>query len=481
MGKLREKYNSLSSSLKVSLWFVLCNVIQKAALILTTPIYSRIMSTEQFGEYKVFLSWVDLAVILTTLDIFYSGYNVGMEKFREDRKAYTSAMHGLCFAITSLWVVMLMPFASYLGPKLRISPIQFRMLLLYMYVFPVFQFWSARKKYEYQYKPLIVVTAISSVGTILFGSLAAYFCEAKGDGAIIAKIVVEAVIAIPLFLASVQGIKSLYNKFYWKYALKFNIPLVPHYLSSMILNHSDILMIDMICGKTDAAIYGVAYSVAVIITVVQNAMNSAIIPWMYKKLRENDLAGFAKVTSGVIGAMAVLNLSLMICAPEAVMVMGSSEYSAAVYVIPPITFGVFLTTVYGLFMNIELYYHNNRYAAVASVIAAASNIVMNFFFIREFGYMAAGYTTFASYLLLLIMHFFGLRKVAAKNDLSYRKLFNMKTILMIIFGFAIATVVIFVTYRYIWLRLGLIAMIVILLLTCRKKIGNFTAQFLRRG
>ena len=481
MGKLREKYNSLSPSLKVSLWFVLCNVIQKAALILTTPIYSRIMSTEQFGEYKVFLSWVDLAVILTTLDIFYSGYNVGMEKFRDDRKTYTSAMHGLCFAITTLWVVMLMPFASFLGPQLRISPIQFRMLLIYMYVFPIFQFWSARKKYEYQYKPLIIVTAISSLGTILFGSLAAFFMDEKGDGAIIAKIVVEAVIAVPLLLASVHGIKSLYNKFYWKYALKFNIPLVPHYLSSMILNHSDILMIDMICGKTDAAIYGVAYSVAVIITVVQNAMNSAIIPWMYKKLRENDLDGFAKVTSGVIAAMAVLNISLMICAPEAVMIMGSSEYAEAVYVIPPITFGIFLTTVYGLFMNIELYYHNNKYAAVASAIAAASNIVMNFFFIRQFGYMAAGYTTFASYLLLLIMHFFGLRKVAAKNDLSYHKLFDMKTIMLILIGFAIATVAIFVTYSFIWLRLGLIAMIVILLLTCRKKVGSFVSQFLSRG
>ena len=481
MGSFRTKYNSLSPSVRVSLWFVLCNVIQKAALILATPIYSRIMTTEQFGDYKVFLSWVDLAVILTTLDIFYSGYNVGMEKFRDDRKSYTSAMHGLCFAITTLWVVMLLPFASVLSPLLHISTIQFRMLLIYMYVFPVFQFWSARKKYEYQYKPLIIVTALSSVGTVLFGTLAALLVDEKSDGAILAKIVVEAVIAIPLLLASVRGIRSVYNKFYWKYALKFNIPLVPHYLSAMILNHSDILMIDMICGKTDAAIYSVAYSVAVIITVVQNAMNSAIIPWMYKRLRENDLEGFAKVTSGVIGAMAILNLSLVICAPEAVMIMGSAQYAEAVYVIPPITFGVFLTTVYGLFMNIELYYHNNRFAAVASVIAAASNIMLNFIFIREFGYMAAGYTTFASYLLLLVMHFFGLRKVSAKNNLSYRKLFDIKAILMIILGFAIGTLVISFTYSFIWLRLGLIVIIIVLMIACRKKIGRFAAQFLQKN
>ena len=481
MGKIKEKYHNLSPTVKASFWFVVCNVILKATQILTTPIYSRIMNTEQFGEYKVFLSWVELAAILTTLDIFYSGYNVGMEKFREDRKTYTSAMHGLCFALTSLWVVLLIPFASYLGPLIRITPMQFRMLLLYMYVFPIFQFWSARKKYDYQYKPLILVTAVSSVCTILLGTLAALLMDEKSDGAILAKIVVEAIVAIPLLLASIKGIKNLYHKFYWKYALKFNIPLVPHYLSTMILNHSDILMIDFLCGKTDAAIYSVAYSIAMLMTIIQNAVNSAIIPWMYKKLREKDLTDIAKVTSGVIGAMAVLNIALLTVAPEAVRIMGSSEYADAVYVIPPITFGVFLTAVYGLFVNIEFYYHYNKFAAAASVIAASSNIVMNYVFISQFGYVAAGYTTFASYLLLAVMHFFGLRNVSAKNDHTYKDVIDLKMILMIIFGFAACTAIIFVTYNYIWLRLALLLLIMLLILIERKKIVRFAGRFLRKG
>ena len=481
MGKIREKYHKLSPTAKASLWFVVCNVIQKATQILTTPIYSRIMSTEQFGEYKVFLSWVELAAIFATLDIFYSGYNVGMEKYREDRKTYTSAMHGLCFAITSLWVVLLIPFSSYLGPLIRITPMQFRILLLYMYVFPIFQFWSARKKYDYQYKPLILVTAVSSVCSILLGTLAALLLEEKSDGAILAKVIVEAIVAIPLLLASVKGIKSMFHKFYWKYALKFNIPLVPHYLSTMILNHSDILMIDFLCGKTDAAIYSLAYSIAMLVTIIQNAVSSAIIPWMYKKLREKDLTDIAKVTSGVIGAMAVLNIALLTVAPEAVRIMGSSDYSNAVYVIPPITFGVFLTAVYGLFVNIEFYYHYNKFAAAASVIAATSNIVLNYVCISQFGYMAAGYTTFASYLLLAVMHFFGLKNISARNGHTYKDVIDLKIILMIIFGFAISATIIFFTYNYIWLRLALLLLIMLLILIERRKIVSFAGRFLRKS
>ena len=480
MGKLRNKYNQLSPTVKASFWFVVCNAILKATQILTTPIYSRIMSTEQFGEYKVFLSWVEVAAILTTLDIFYSGYNVGMEKFRDDRKTYTSAMHGLCIALTTLWVVLLIPFASYLGPLLRISPMQFRMLLLYMYVFPIFQFWSARKKYDYQYKPLILVTAISSVCTVLLGTLAALCLEEKSDGAILAKIVVEGIVSLPLLLVSIKGIKSLYHKFYWKYALKFNIPLVPHYLSTMILNHSDIIMIDFLCGKTDAAIYSVAYSIAMLVTIIQNAVSSAIVPWMYRKLREKDLTDITKVTSSVIGSMAILNIALLLVAPEAVRLMGAAEYADAVYVIPPITFGVFLTAIYGQFVNVEFFYHYNKFAATASLIAASSNIVLNYVCISQFGYMAAGYTTFASYLLLAIIHFFGLRNISARNGHSYRDIIDPKAILAIVFGFAIVTVAIFFTYGFVWLRMGLIALIIVSLIISRKKIMKFAERFLRK-
>ena len=37
--------------------------------------------------------------------------------------------------------------------------------------------------------------------------------------------------------------KNFFSKKYWIYALKFNIPLVPHYLSTLFLSQSDRIMI----------------------------------------------------------------------------------------------------------------------------------------------------------------------------------------------------------------------------------------------
>ena len=56
--------------------------------------------------------------------------------------------------------------------------------------------------------------------------------------------------------------KKCFNKEYWRYALSFNLPLVPYYLSQIIFNQSDRLMINSMTGKGEAAMYGVAYQLA---------------------------------------------------------------------------------------------------------------------------------------------------------------------------------------------------------------------------
>lgn len=161
--------------------------------------------------------------------------------------------------------------------------------------------------------------------------------------------------------------------------------------------------------------------------------------------------------------------------------MGAAEYADAVYVIPPITFGVFLTAIYGQFVNVEFFYHYNKFAAAASVIAATSNVALNYVCISQFGYMAAGYTTFASYLLLAVMHFFGLKNISARNGHTYKDVFDLKVVLMIVFGFAISVTIIFFTYNYIWLRMTLLLLLLLMVLIERKKITSFAGQFLRKG
>ena len=58
-----------------------------------------------------------------------------------------------------------------------------------------------------------------------------------------------------LFFIQVKRGEVLFSKKYWVYALSFNLPLVPHYLSQTVLNSADRIMIRDLVGPSDAVSY----------------------------------------------------------------------------------------------------------------------------------------------------------------------------------------------------------------------------------
>ena len=57
--KLKSKIDSLSLPVKASIAFMLCSFLQRGISTLTTPIFTRILTTEQYGYYNIFNSWLE--------------------------------------------------------------------------------------------------------------------------------------------------------------------------------------------------------------------------------------------------------------------------------------------------------------------------------------------------------------------------------------------------------------------------------------
>ena len=74
MNKLLNKYNKISEPVKASIWYTICNVINKGIALLSTPIFTRVMTEEQYGTFTIFQSWYSIIFIFTSLNIFLSGY-----------------------------------------------------------------------------------------------------------------------------------------------------------------------------------------------------------------------------------------------------------------------------------------------------------------------------------------------------------------------------------------------------------------------
>ena len=74
------------------------------------------------------------------------------------------------------------------------------------------------------------------------------------------------------FISQIKKGNTLFSKVYWKYALQFNIPLLPHYLSLTVLSSSDRIMISSMVGADKAGIYNLAYAVSMIMTMFNTCL-----------------------------------------------------------------------------------------------------------------------------------------------------------------------------------------------------------------
>jgi len=108
--KLISTYNDMSVVAKATIWFMVCSVIQKGLSFITTPIFTRLMTQEQFGVYSVYVSWTQILTIFASFRLDYSVFNKGMSKYPEDRDGYASSMLGLTSLITGGMCVLYLVF-----------------------------------------------------------------------------------------------------------------------------------------------------------------------------------------------------------------------------------------------------------------------------------------------------------------------------------------------------------------------------------
>ena len=121
ISKLKTKYSSMPVQVRASLWFLICNFMQKGIAFISTPIFTRILTTEQYGEFNVFQSWMSIVSIIVTLRLCYGVFMQGLVKFEHDAKVYASSMQGLTLTLCTVWTVIYFLFRGFFNELLNLS------------------------------------------------------------------------------------------------------------------------------------------------------------------------------------------------------------------------------------------------------------------------------------------------------------------------------------------------------------------------
>lgn len=468
MRDVLRKYNSIPTPAKAAIWFTICNFLQRGISMITTPVFTRMMSTGAYGGFSTFVTWESVGVVVVTFSIAHAVTYLNVR--HDNMQRSLSSLMSLTIIMGLVWMVASIPFLVYFERISKLSGASAICLLLYIVFTTICDSWKEQKNYEYEYRKVIIYTLVSTIVMSLLGIVGViFFKENQLEARIYSTTAVVTTCGIVFFVATQRKSPCFYDCETWKFSLSFCGALVPHYLSEIILNSSDKLMINSMCGTTDVAIYSVAYSVGMLIIFFCNAINTALVPYQVRKLKNQDYDSIRSITNFVLIIVAIILFCIMLFSREIIYIFGGKKYEDATYAVVPIAIGAYFNYVFQLFARIQEYYNSKRTIVIASVLCAISNIVLNYVFIGIYGYIAASYTTLVCYLLFCVLHYWFYRKVC-KLKLNNQMIYDGKSLIVIsiiVFLLGIASVLLIEMF---YVRLVLVILTFALVLIKRNKI-----------
>lgn len=469
--KMRDKYNSLSDVAKATFWFFACNVLTKCISLITTPIFTRLLPTAEYGYYNTFVSWTQIVTIIVTFRLDYGIFNKGMTKYPNEKNEYTATMQSISSILTFCLLLIYLPFQNFFNAITGLSTVLSLGLFAEVFFANAISFWMVKQRYNFKYKSVLAVSLSLTVGHTILGIVGVHLANYRGVGRILSSVLIYVCIGCIVYIYNYKAAEKKFVRDYAKFAVLFNIPLLPHYFASFILDQFDRIMIMKMVGYSAVGIYSVAYSCGYIVKIITSSLNNTLIPWLYHKLKDNDFSSVTACVNNISKSILLCFMGFMAFAPELIQIFSTSEYYEAIYVLPPISASAFLIFLYELYANIEFYYNKNKFTMYIAIASAIINIVLNYICIPQWGYIAAAYTTLIAYCFYCISHFIYVRKVTKAE--TCQSLFSVSAFCKVFIPILAYTLVITLSFNYPLIRYCWIGILLIYIIIRRKKLLSF--------
>lgn len=397
-----EKKNSAFAA---GIGYTIGNVLIKGIGILTLPFFSRIMTTAEFGVYNVFMSYDALLCVVIGLAMHTSIRSANLQ-FKGKIDSYVSAVMLVYLLNLLVFLAIGFCFGDALSGLLGLDKILIYILILYSFGSAVLTLYNTWISLNYAYKQYLLVALINSVGNVAVSLILIFtvFRNQKDVGRIVGSASVIVLLAVFLLMRIFRKAPPRVNWEYWKFALKYSLPVVPHGVSQILLAQFDRIMIRNMVSDAAAGIYSLAGNLKIILTVITSSISAAWSTWAFGELDRNNREGIRQRAVQLSALFTILTVGLMALSPELIYILGGEEYELAKYVAIPVVIDGFILFLYDVVASGEYYAKKTLYIMYGTIAAAILNVILNYIFILKYGFIAAAYTTLFAYVCYLLLH-----------------------------------------------------------------------------
>ena len=414
--------------------YLIANVIGMAVSLVALPILTNLLSTAEMGIATSFITLKNIVTIILLLAMYISIDKIFVSvKDYNERYKYLSSIYIFSTIVAILiyivYFIFQVPINKMLGFNTQMMTLMVLMCILINGCTLMVANWNFCNKAKYTFLYNLLASPISQILSII---LVLILPSEKYLGRIIGVDFFNIVLGFVFGIVILKKGKRAFNKNYIKESLQISLPMIPHLLSQIFLSSCDLLMIKSIVGEASAGIYSVAYTISNILYTISLQIFKPWSPWVYRRIENKETDSIKENSKLIMHIVWIFCIGIFTIAPELIKLFINSEYGEASLIVPPICLGIFFQMMYTFFYDIEYYHKKNKQIAIFSVITAVINIILNYVAIHIWGYQAAAYTTIVSYMILCILHYFGMRKIDKTQYYDLKTLLVLSSVLILI-------------------------------------------------
>lgn len=414
-----------------SIVYITSNLLLKAFNFLLLPLYTRYLSTDDYGITSLVTKFQNVACYIISCCLHTSAIRMYADYKNDNEKVkrlfgtivtfvFLCAISFLVLCVVFNKVLIRLVFSGVVfWPTIFMSMIA----LIFITLFMIFQ---------------EIMKGMQKAKHVAFASFLYFFVQfglnilmvvilKKGANGVIFSSIISNFLAsmvILVYLIKKKLIKFCIDRKMLKECLMYSLPLLPHNVSASASSLISNVFINDFGSLSSVGIFSLASQFGSVAETVESSSNTAFQPWYYRQMNENKgdaVPSIRKTSDLLVWFYGFVLIGICFFSKEVILFLCDRAYSDAWTVVPLIAVVYIINIPYFFYVNILFYNKKGtKYIFLATLPASCLNICLSFFFIQWWGM----YGSVISDIIFVVVKFLIIFLLSRKFDKDTYSIFS---------------------------------------------------------
>lgn len=445
------------------------NISTKILIFFLLPLYTSILSTDDYGIYDLLITFAAFITPIVTLLLEESMFRFLIDcKSNEEKKDIIS--HVIIFSLISISIFI----SFYLFVSLFVNIPFYNIFLLYIITSIMLTLTNSLSRGLGKIKVYTFSNFVSSLLILFLNILLIVKLKYGIESLLISSIVSNFSISVFVFFRlNIKKYITLkgFNKNKMLEMIKYSFPLIPNSLSWNIINLSDRIIISNVLGLSFNGIYSMANKFPCLMDTIYGFFYTSWRENATKFYKDNDSnLYYNKVYSILRDFMWSIVIVIIVVLPFIFEFFIKNEFVQSYVYIPILILAMYFSNMSGFFGGIFSAYKNTKIMGFSSMLGAIINLIINIFLIKYIGLWAASLSTLVATLTIYLYRKKVLNKYIDLNDNLLKKNLSYLSLLVAILSYYTHNIII---------RISIFLVVLIYIYYINREIINYFITFFK--